>query len=121
MAIASVLIRKPSLLIIDQPFLGQDGRQKLLLSRTLLTLNNEGVTLIIGTHEVDFVCENLKRLILISKGKIIADGTPDDLLSSEKSLSETNLVVPQHIAIKKALLEKGFKPRHNFLQLYTSR
>ena len=118
-AIATVLIRQPSLLIIDQPFLGQDGRQKLLLSRVLLSLNSEGVTLVIGTHEEDFVCENLQRLILISRGQIFADGNPEGLLSQAQTLESTNLVVPQRIAIQQAMNSKGLKPQQEFLKLYS--
>lgn len=120
-AIASVLIRQPSLLIIDQPFLGQDGRQKLLFSRVVLALNAEGVTLVIGTHEEDFVCENMQRLILISQGRMLADGNPEEILSRNEFLIETNLVMPQRIVLQKALISKGLKPRREFLQLYNSR
>jgi len=120
-AIASVLIRRPSLLIIDQPFLGQDGRQKLLFSRVLMSLNAEGVTLVIGTHEVDFVCENLNRLILLSQGQKIADGNPEVLLSQEELLSKTNLVVPQRVTIQNALTTNDIKIRPELLQLYTHR
>ena len=120
-AIATVLIRQPSVLIIDQPFLGQDGRQKFMLARTLLALNAEGVTIVIGTHEEDFVCENLQRLIVLSRGKKLADGNPEELLSRKEILAETNLVSPQRIAIQKMLISNGLKPRRELLQLYTSR
>ena len=120
-AIASVLIRQPSLLLIDQPFLGQDGRQRLLFSRVLLSLNAEGVTLVLNTHEEDFVCENLHRLILLSGGTKLADDNPEVLLSREEVLKKTNLVVPQRIVIHKALISKGLNPQEEFLQLYTYR
>ncbi len=120
-AIASVLIRQPSLLLIDQPFLGQDGRQRLLFSRVLLALNAEGVTLVINTHEEDFVCENLHRLILLSGGTKLADGNPEVLLDREEVLKMTNLVLPQRFAILRALISKGLKPQQEFLQLYTYR
>ena len=76
---AQALIHDPPVLILDEPTDGLDPNQKYEV-RSLIKSMAEDKTIILSTHileEVDAVCE---RAIIIAKGRIVADGTPEDLL-----------------------------------------
>ncbi len=85
---AQALIGNPDVLILDEPTVGLDPKQ-IIEIRNLISRLGKNHTIILSSHilsEIQAVCE---RVIIINKGKIIADDTPDNLserLSSDKSL-----------------------------------
>ncbi len=87
--IAQALIGNPEVLILDEPTVGLDPRQ-IVEIRKLITHLGRNHTVILSSHilsDVQAVCE---RIIVINKGKLIADASPDDLsksLSSDSSLT----------------------------------
>lgn len=77
--LAQALIHDPQVLILDEPTDGLDPNQKHEV-RTLIRRMSEGRVILVSTHileEVEAVCQ---RAMIISKGKIVADGTPEELL-----------------------------------------
>lgn len=108
LAIASIMCRDPNILIFDEPTLGQDARE----INFFIDLINEELTkkktIIIVTHNVEFTLMYVPRTVLMSQGKIIADGPTEDLLSNELLLKESSLVMPQIYQLKIALKKNGF-------------
>ncbi|MEM2875344.1 MAG: ATP-binding cassette domain-containing protein [Candidatus Bathyarchaeia archaeon] len=94
-ALASVLAWDPKILILDEPTIGQDQNQKEILRQFILQLNSQGKTIIIVTHDVEFVAECKPRIILMSDGRIIADGRAKDVLTDFELLMEASIVPPQ--------------------------
>lgn len=86
-AIASVLAMNPSLVLFDEPTAFLDHKAR----RTLIeTLNKQSFSKIIATHDLEFAKETTSRVILLNKGKIIADGS-SQLLYDKEIMSEGGL------------------------------
>ncbi len=94
-ALASVLVWEPDYLVLDEPTIGQDYQQKERLRNFILQLHSQGKTVVIITHDVEFVAEAGPEVVLMSKGKIIGQGPADEMLSSDELVSRASLVKPQ--------------------------
>lgn len=80
LAVAGVLAMKPKILVFDEPFTGLDypGTRQVLLQ--IISLHQNGHTVIVVTHELEKVLAHANRLIIMEKGNIVKDGDPADLL-----------------------------------------
>ncbi|PKQ28039.1 MAG: ABC transporter [Candidatus Anoxymicrobium japonicum] len=80
-ALASVLVCKPKILVLDEPTRGVDMRTKERLSGYLRRYNSEGNTVILVTHDMEFAAECCARVLLMGAGRILADGDKHSVLS----------------------------------------
>ncbi|MBE0525830.1 ABC transporter ATP-binding protein [Candidatus Thorarchaeota archaeon] len=94
-ALASVLATEPRVLALDEPTIGQDARQKEKLAEMLMDLNKKGRTVIVVTHDIEFVIEHFPRTIAMANGTIVADGLTSSVLSNNKVIQECSLTAPQ--------------------------
>lgn len=94
-ALASVLAWSPEAVILDEPTIGQDYQQKEKLRQFIIQLNAQEKTVIVVTHDVEFVADCNPRVILMTEGKIIADGTAKETLTKPKLLKRASIVPPQ--------------------------
>ncbi len=94
-ALASTLCFDPEIIVLDEPTIGQDGYQKRKLGELIRSLNQEGKTVVVVTHDIEFAAEYARRIIAMAKGEIIADGPPNKVLTSPKILDECALLPPQ--------------------------
>lgn len=103
LALASVLCYDPSIIILDEPTTGQDSRQKERLAHLLKRLNGEGKTVIIVTHDMEFVADFIPRVILLSRGQVIAEGLTGEILARGELLEQASLVPPQLVDLCRSL------------------
>jgi energy-coupling factor transport system ATP-binding protein len=94
-ALASVLAWDPKILILDEPTIGQDHEQKEKLRQFIIQMQTQKRTIIIVTHDVEFVAECNPRVVLMKEGKIIADGEGKNILTSAETLTDASIVLPQ--------------------------
>jgi energy-coupling factor transport system ATP-binding protein len=94
-ALASVLAWDPKILMLDEPTIGQDYQQKEKLRQFILQMRTQGKTVIIVTHDVEFVAECNPRVVLMREGKIIADGEAKKILTDSEVVTEAFIVPPQ--------------------------
>ncbi len=80
LTIARGLINQPSILLLDEPTTGLDPQARHILWDRLFRLKEEGVTLIVTTHFMDEAEQLCDRLIVIDKGRIMAEGSPSALI-----------------------------------------
>ena len=80
LTIARALINQPDLVILDEPTTGLDPQARHLLWERLYRLKQEGATLIITTHYMDEAEQLCDRLVVMDKGKIVAEGSPRQLI-----------------------------------------
>ena len=109
-ALASVLAWDPKVVVMDEPTIGQDHRQKERLRQFIIQLNSQGKTVVIVTHDVEFVAECAPRIILMSSGRIVADGAGKEILTNPTTLTKASIVVPQITQIFRGLSDLGFPP-----------
>lgn len=101
-ALAGVLVMNPEILILDEPEAGLDAISKNELFTLLKKLNVENnITIIFITHDLDDACEYANKVIVMDEGRLVKVGTPYDIFSDEKLLSDCNLIVPHAIEIYK--------------------
>ncbi len=93
-AIAGILAMKPEVMVLDEPTAGLDPQGVTDLSVLLKELNDEGITIIISTHEVDLVPNYAKKVFVLVDGLLIAEGTPKEIFSQPEILEKANLKVP---------------------------
>lgn len=81
--LAAALVHSPSLLFLDEPTIGLDAVSKLAVRDFIRTLNKDrGVTVILTTHDMDDIEALCSRVMLIGEGRILMDGTLDQLRAS---------------------------------------
>ncbi|MGA2574209.1 MAG: ABC transporter ATP-binding protein [Candidatus Methanomethylicaceae archaeon] len=95
LALASVLSYDPQTIILDEPTTGQDDRQKTRMANLFKQLNSDGKTIIVVTHDMEFVANFIPRVILISKGKVLAEGPTEEILTQKEYLERASLLPPQ--------------------------
>lgn len=95
LAISSILVVKPDLLVLDEPtsFLDPEGKNEVY--RTMSRLNKEGKTIVIADHEVELMAEICDRLLVLNHGEIFMLGETKDILSKVAELKGIGLRVPQ--------------------------
>ena len=106
-ALASVLAWNPKIVILDEPTIGQDHRQKERLRQFILQLNRQGKTVIIVTHDVEFVAECGPRIMLMRQGRIIATGEAKEILTNENLVNQASVALPEITKIFKGLADLG--------------
>ena len=115
-ALASVLAWNPQMLILDEPTIGQDHEQKEKLEQFILQMQSQGKTVVIVTHDVEFVAECNPRVVLMREGKIVAEGMGKEILTDPQVLAESSIVLPQIAQVFTKLSPLGF-PK-NVIDLY---
>ncbi|MEM2106872.1 MAG: ABC transporter ATP-binding protein [Candidatus Bathyarchaeia archaeon] len=109
-ALASILVSDPKHIVLDEPTIGQDHQQKEKLKNFIVQMNTQGRTVIIVTHDVEFVVECRPKVVLLSKGSILAEGSYDEILSDEDLVRRASLVPPQIGLLMSSLRDLGFNP-----------
>lgn len=85
LTIARALISEPDILMLDEPTTGLDPQARHILWDRLFRLKEKGVTLVITTHFMDEAEQLCERLIVMDRGKIMAEGSPTDLIKRYSS------------------------------------
>lgn len=94
LAVACVLACDPEVLILDEPTTGLDATEQIAMMQLLTRLNHAGRTIIIVTHALDVVAAYARRVVLMSGGRIIADGTTRQIFHQPDLLARANLLAP---------------------------
>ena len=108
-AIAGVLAMRPSVLILDEPTAGLDprGRDKILTMLEELHAR-EHTTILIVSHSMDDMARLASRLIVMSRGKIVSEGTPREIFAREDMMTSIGLDVPDAARLCSRLRSGGY-------------
>lgn len=108
-AIASALAYNPEILILDEPTIGLDMASKKNLIKVLTTIKARyKKTVIIISHDVDFLCRVADDVVIMAYGKVLKTGKTIDVFKEEKELREHHIAVPRTIEFSNYVLqEKG--------------
>ncbi len=90
--LARALVNNPELLILDEPTTGLDPQARHQVWRRVRSLRDEGVTILLTTHYMDEAARLCDRLIIIEHGKIVAEGSPADLVQRHVGRSVVEVV-----------------------------
>jgi len=81
LAIASVTVMRPRLLVLDEPTRGMDGLRKLALGELARNLAADGTAVVIVTHDIDFAAEAAELVTMMGRGRVLADRVPRSALA----------------------------------------
>jgi energy-coupling factor transport system ATP-binding protein len=100
---ASALSIRPELLILDEPTAGQDDFFRQELAALIALLREEGRTVLLVTHDLEFAAEQADRWLVLAGGKIIADNSPEKIMADEKIMAAAGLRPTLAFQLLKAL------------------
>lgn len=92
---ACVFAMQPAIVVLDEPTLGLDDQQKQRLGAALQHLRHQGTTLILISHDSDFVVQHCDRLLLLQAGHIQLDGPTPQVLQQTEALQAAGVRLPQ--------------------------
>jgi len=103
LALASILVMNPKILILDEPTSGLDLKNAVKLMKIVKNLQKEGKTIILITHDMQLVSDLCERVILMKSGEIIADGKIKEVFNRESLLEKTKIELPEIAKLSKIL------------------
>lgn len=83
-AVASILAKRPAVLLLDEPTTGQDREQ---IERMMTALEHDFELVVFCTHDVQTAARHANRIVLLDAGRIVADGEPADVLFDEAAVA----------------------------------
>ncbi len=104
LTIARALINQPELLILDEPTTGLDPQARHVLWDRLYRLKQQGVTLIITTHYMDEAEQLCDRLVIMDKAKIVAEGSPRQLIEEHSSREVVEMRFP--VGVQETIVDR---------------
>lgn len=96
-AIATILAMEPEAVLMDEPTSALDPYNRRVVINTIRGLKQ---TKIITSHDLDMIMDTCDRVILISKGKIVADGSAGDILSNKELLEANRMELPLSLSTR---------------------
>jgi cobalt/nickel transport system ATP-binding protein len=91
-AIASVIVLDPDVLLLDEPTGALDPRSQSQVIELLESWNNGQKTIITATHQLEILSEISERAVVLAHGAVLADATPDEVLANTELLEAANLI-----------------------------
>ena len=105
-AIAGILAMEPQILIFDEASAMLDPRGRRGLMRVCKELHAQGMTIVMITHYMEEAAE-ADRVLVLREGKIVLDGTPEEVLTQDAELRKLNLDIPFATQLSRLLQDKG--------------
>lgn len=106
-AIADVLVMQPSVVILDEPASALDPKHARMIDDIVDELSENGITVLLSTHDVERALIWADRIVLFDEGEILKEGRPEEIFFNETLLEKTNLEKPTVLKIYDGLKERG--------------
>ncbi len=110
LTLACILAWDPDVVILDEPTVGQDALQKEKLGQIFRMLQSTGKTIVVVSHDVEFLWPLQPRLVVMSGGKIVADGGMSAVMTQRDVLEGARVTQPQLLRLYAALERRPEKP-----------
>ncbi|MFA9377968.1 MAG: energy-coupling factor ABC transporter ATP-binding protein [Lachnotalea sp.] len=92
--IADIVVMEPEMILFDEPTASLDNKNIQIFKEQMVRLHQQGVTLVVSTHDMNFVWEWADRVIVFSEGEVIADDIPNSIFSNEDIVEKAALQKP---------------------------
>jgi energy-coupling factor transport system ATP-binding protein len=103
---AAILAMGPKIIMLDEPFAGQDLRGCRLITDILANLHRQGYTILMVTHNISVIAEYAQRLVVMKDGGVFMDGTPREILGRTAELAQAGILPPQITRLSQALRKR---------------
>lgn len=98
----------PEILLLDEPTANLDIATRKEIMKTLNDMKDITETVMIATHDMQLVCEWAQRIIVLSQGRIIADGSRDEIFGSQEVVDTAGIRPPEIFAMGQALDKQAY-------------
>ena len=107
LALASLIVMEPPVVVLDEPTTGLDFRECAKVMDVIAGLNARGTTVVMVCHDMEVVADYAKRVIAMTAGQVVADGETFAVLRDRDVLARTHLLPPQMVDVSLRLVEEG--------------
>ena len=107
LALASIIVMEPPVVVLDEPTTGLDFRECAKVMNVIAELNAHGTTVIMVCHDMEVVADYARRVIAMTAGQVVADGETFAVLRNRDVLARTHLLPPQVVDVALRLAEDG--------------
>lgn len=115
-AIAGVIAMKPEVLILDEPTAGLDPKAHRDILQMIETIHeHEKNIIILVSHNMDDIARLSDKVLVMEGGKLVMQGTPEDIFTEEEKMEAIGLALPQPAQLMKLAREKGLEFGGSFL------
>ena len=106
-SIADILVMHPEIIILDEPAAALDPRHTTMVNRIVEQMTASGITVLMATHDVNYAYEWADEVILFHEGKVLMNGSPEEVFGNRAALRQTNLEPPAVLELFESLCKKG--------------
>lgn len=103
LALASIIVLEPPVVVLDEPTTGLDYRECLKVMDIIRELNDNGTTVIMVCHDMEIVSDYAERVIAMTAGQVVADGPTFEVLQDPETIQKAHLLLPQILDISAQL------------------
>lgn len=106
-SIADILVMHPDIIILDEPAAALDPKHTIMVNKIVNQLTQDGITVLMSTHDVNYALEWADEIVLLHKGQVLMHGSPLDVFTDKSALAQTNLEQPAVLQLFESLCKKG--------------
>ena len=106
LALASIIVMEPPVIVLDEPTTGLDFRECQKVMEIVARLHREGKTIVMVCHDMEVVGDYAQRIVVMTRGELVAQGPTFQLLRNPEVLLRADLVPPQVVAISMELVAR---------------
>ncbi len=110
LTLACILAWDPKVVILDEPTVGQDAIQKERLAGTIKLLGSTGKTVIVVSHDIEFLWPLQPRVVVMKSGRVVADGPAPSLMLDKDVLDGARVSQPQLVTLFQEFRDKPSAP-----------
>ncbi|EMA69231.1 cobalt ABC transporter ATP-binding protein [Halorubrum kocurii JCM 14978] len=97
--LAGVLVLEPSVVVLDEPLAGLDPDRSQLVAERIEQIHEDGISVVLSTHDLEFAAEVADRVCVMAEGNIIGGGTPREVFYDDALLADANLHPPSAVRV----------------------
>lgn len=105
-SIADILVMHPDIIILDEPAAALDPKHTTMVNHIVDQMTENGITVMLATHDVNHAYEWADEIVLFHKGKVLLQGTPLEVFHNREVLAQTNLEPPTVLELFESLCRK---------------
>lgn len=110
LTLACILAWDPEVVILDEPTVGQDSIQKEKLAGTIMMLNSAGKTVVVVSHDIEFLWPMQPRVLVMKAGRVVGDGPAGTLMTQKELLEGARVAQPQLVLFYESLRRRPAAP-----------
>lgn len=106
-SIADILVMHPEIIILDEPAAALDPKHTRMVNHMVDQLTKQGITVLMATHDMDYAYAWADEIVLMKEGKVLCQGTSEEVCRETGKLAETNLEEPALLRLYGLLKARG--------------